>query len=296
MATPIKPTFIKEHEQQKQEQEQAIQKEQQKQEKLKQKKEKQIQRDKEITNKSTNKTSEEKKKNKIIIPVIIGVIVFLGGLIGTFILTTRQTNQLENTQETVTAGVQDVSAQIKQEKEESSEGLYQKEADAIWNKYQNNFTCNENTFKSQYIQLRRDGSSKSDAFKELDNMYGKVEAFNGGLITTSEVEEDVHEVITESENEIEEVNVISQKENEIKQVPTSDPVKAQENKSAEAQEIEELTNIEGITTQEKPESSYYEDNWTYEDETEIHYDAGWGGNVVDISSEDFSDCIGINIE
>lgn len=110
---PVKPNFIKEYDAEKELQQSIADKEQKK---------------------AKNDQPANKISKKLLIPIITGVLLlFIVG--GAFVLNSK-TNIFNNKQKNKSASqVSDISKQVAEEKENSGDGIYQKEADALWNIY-----------------------------------------------------------------------------------------------------------------------------------------------------------------
>ncbi len=68
--------------------------------------------------------------------------------------------------------VRDISAEAKSA--DTADNLYQREADALWEKYSSQFYCDAEKFKSEFTRFRENGLTRADAFNEVDLEYGKV--------------------------------------------------------------------------------------------------------------------------
>ena len=177
---PIKPDFLKEREQKKATD--------------------QVNKEVKQTEKTDDTVQEQgKKKNRKLLAVclITALLMCIFGYILINVILPK-TKYGRNTTAVSVNTVRDISAESKSTK--TSDNLYQREADALWRVYKDEFSCDSSTFKSEYIQLREAGNLKSDSFYELESKYMKLKYFDT----------DATEQVSEEEENI-----------KIKQVPTA---------------------------------------------------------------------------
>ena len=273
---PVKPNFIKEYNE-----------------------EKAVQNPSSKDKQSKNNKPQTKSSKKVLIPIVIAALLLcLAG--GAFILLSK--TNIENNSLNNNSGKQvaDISKQVEEEKYNTEEAKYSREAKLIWTKFSNQLDCTENVFTTKYVELRKNGASQEEAFAEIDNEYGKVFIHSKDETATTE----------------EIIESVSENQTEIKNVPTSEPVKA------EPEEIEETNNssdykaFEEVETEqenpiqettenpipedkaqtEEPAYNNHSDMWTYDEDEEVTYNSDWGGNVVEIPSGYASEYEGVEIE